>query len=290
MLFHFQLRALADVAPWGSPGKFNLHWFGLTDGWYWLQMDEDNEVFRYSSKLLAHWHALYPAETISSPYVDYYVVRLWEDILAILPDILEPLPPQLAHMLETDEQIKQWQQRAEHWEQRRERRMREDEVEYDEAEEDEVWDIYSQATLWWDHRMLNTGYVTAPPHLWFWHDGIYIHCYWDNRQLSLTDLPAWATQQGHIRLTPAQFLEEVTSFHTRLFLAMAERIEEAKLSWSRPDVALDFAALEKEQQDRFQWLARARDRAASRSTTPWNEVLDAMKTMDRLAGSVEQEQ
>jgi hypothetical protein len=274
-LFNFQLRALADVTPWGNPDQPRLHWFGLTDGWYWLQMDKNNELFRYTPELLDHWYKSYPEKTISSPYVDYYVVRLWEDLLEILPDLLESLPPTLVHMLETEEQISRWQQKTRQWD--------EENVENEELGTD-LWDTYMEATSWWSHRQFNTGYLTASPHLWFWNDGTSIQCFWDNNDLFIKDLPVWTAQRGQIQLTQTQFLEEVDSFHARLFSAMAERIQEAKLSWPHPDVTLDMIALEKEHQDRSQWLARCLERAASRTMTPWNPVIDAISTLERRNG------
>ena len=271
------MRSLADVMPWGTPEQPRLHWFGLTDGWYWLQMNEHNELLRYSEELLAHWRKRYPEGTIASPYVDYYVVRLWEDILEMLPDILEPLPPELAHMLETEEKAYQWQQRVRQWEKGIEL-------------EGETWEAYSQAVTWWDQRKLNTGYLTASPHIWFWNDGQYIHGFWDNSQVYSEDLPVWQAQRGQIQPTRAQWLDEVDSLHTRLFVVMEERIQEAKRSWSRPEVVLDIVALEKEQRDRFQWLARSKDRAASRSATSWDVVVDAIRTLERRSDLSSQEQ
>ena len=49
----------------------SLHWFGLTQGWYWIEAGGPEPL----------------------PYVDYYVVRLWEDlgfrILATVPEAFD---------------------------------------------------------------------------------------------------------------------------------------------------------------------------------------------------------
>jgi hypothetical protein len=330
MLFNFQLRALADIIPWGYRNT-NPHadpltpfqavgrqptseiisrfadsykqpyvgWFGLTDGWYWLQMNENDEFFRYSKDLLTHWQERYPAEPTSAPwqksypsespplpYADYYVVRLWEDILELLPPILEPLPPKFAQLLETEEQVSRWQKRVRQWETLFETNEEEEEEETEEEEKAgrEMWDTYIHASSWWYDRKLSIHPLTEGPSLWFWNDGHYIHGFWDNSQRWIKNIPAWETQRGQIQLVYAQFLDEVASFHTRLFNAMEERIQEAKRSWPRPDVALDFDKLEKEQQDRSQWLDQALEQAASRSATDWNAVGDAMRTVDRLSG------
>jgi Family of unknown function (DUF5984) len=38
-LFNFELAPLERVQPWGKAGQQNLHWFGLTDGQYWIGKD-----------------------------------------------------------------------------------------------------------------------------------------------------------------------------------------------------------------------------------------------------------
>jgi hypothetical protein len=34
--FRFELRPLDEVEPWGDDPP-SLSWFGLTDGWYWIE-------------------------------------------------------------------------------------------------------------------------------------------------------------------------------------------------------------------------------------------------------------
>jgi hypothetical protein len=37
MLFNFRLRPLDQVIPWGDPEAPTFHWFGLSDGEYWIE-------------------------------------------------------------------------------------------------------------------------------------------------------------------------------------------------------------------------------------------------------------
>lgn len=53
MLFRFRLRPVADVMAWGDAENQHLHWFGLTDGWYWLDAG-GSELFRYDAALVDH--------------------------------------------------------------------------------------------------------------------------------------------------------------------------------------------------------------------------------------------
>ncbi len=52
MPINFRLRPLHEVGPWGAKGQYRLHWFGLTDGWYWRDLD-GTELFRYGDADLA---------------------------------------------------------------------------------------------------------------------------------------------------------------------------------------------------------------------------------------------
>ncbi|MEO6889572.1 MAG: DUF5984 family protein [Ktedonobacteraceae bacterium] len=230
MLFNFQLRALSEVTPWVYQGQFYLNWFGLTEGWYWLQVNENDEIFRYSPELLAYWQAEDLGEPRFLPYADYYVVRFWEDLLEILPRILEPLPPRLAQMLETEDQVNQWQERVRQWENLFEANEEEEEEETEEEEKAgrEMWDTYMRASSWWYDRKLSASPLIAGLGLWFWNNGLYIYACWDNRQQCINNIPAWSAQKGQIQLTCAQFLDEVQAFHACLFAEMANRIQEMK--------------------------------------------------------------
>lgn len=57
-LFQFELRQLDQIQPWGAPDDPNLHWFGLTDGWYWIQVGEDR-LFEYSDAVCAFINVLW---------------------------------------------------------------------------------------------------------------------------------------------------------------------------------------------------------------------------------------
>lgn len=64
------------MSPWGGDQP-RLHWFGLTEGWCWIRVGE-HELLRCSR--------LYHPDC----YVDYYLARLWEDVIVLNPDVLEP--------------------------------------------------------------------------------------------------------------------------------------------------------------------------------------------------------
>jgi len=134
--FRFELRPLAEVAPWGRD-KPNLHWFGLTDGWYWIEI---------GNVCLLKFAADYEI-----PYVDYYVVRLWEDLLQLLPAALEEVPADLVGFLESDDR------------------------DWNEAESEAV----DAAMDCWSSRDVCFGYLREPPSLRCWRTADQITINWN---------------------------------------------------------------------------------------------------------------
>ncbi|WP_433728555.1 DUF5984 family protein [Actinoplanes sp. CA-051413] len=76
--FGFRLCPLDEVSPWGGD-RPSLHWFGLTEGRYWLEVGGQPH-----------------------PCVDYYLARLWEDVNVLTPDVLEAVPDDLQSFIATD--------------------------------------------------------------------------------------------------------------------------------------------------------------------------------------------
>lgn len=111
-LFNFQLRDIAAIEPWGGETP-SLHWFGLSDGWYWLSVGEA-ELFRYGQSFMQREEP-WLSDPNTPPYVDYYVVRLWEDLLYQLPTILVLIPVALADRIADAAAWRAWLQRAEQW-------------------------------------------------------------------------------------------------------------------------------------------------------------------------------
>lgn len=104
MRIQFRLRPVDDIAPWQpvpSPDartpdwlrRPNLGWFALTYGWYWIEVGQA-ELYRYSQEAVNAMvreqpDAPWASELLQMPYDDYQVSRLWEDLLELLPDVLE---------------------------------------------------------------------------------------------------------------------------------------------------------------------------------------------------------
>lgn len=264
MLFHFNLRPLEEVEPWGGE-KPRLSWFGLSDGWCWWQVGTQ-ELFRYTPAVLAYWAAEFPAYPKPLPYVDYQVVRPWEDLLQCLPTVLEPVPDGL---VQHTQDMEKWNGLREHvW------------LWANEKDDDEAWDLQDTACRWWSERSWDAGYLRHPPKVWLWVQGDTFHLRWDNRAVTLDALPVWDATTGEITMPVSAFVEEVRSFHERFMAAMSERVAAVLAGGLRSDIEISLEWLVKEQQDRSTWLTNALSRKPPEQD--WDKVREAINTVERI--------
>jgi hypothetical protein len=259
-LFNFRLTPIESVAPWGHDDDLHLSWFGLTDGCYWLRVGE-NELFRYQEQFLKLDNFQYSCP----PYVDYYVVRLWEDLLEILPEILIPVPLALSEKC-IALKCAGWEERTHIWIQTR------DDVQSDE--------IYEQATGWYYNRCLYSSYLNHGPRIWFWSDGTYMHIEWDNREKQEQGIPVWEAQLGSWSLSIVEFLEEIRAFDRELMDAMQTRVDQVMASWDRPKVRIDKDQLVLEHAHRAAGLNKELERVSQQPPQEWTVVLDAISLIE----------
>jgi hypothetical protein len=212
--------------PWGTEGNHNLHWFALSDGCYWLRVG-DAELFRVSPSFteIKDW------QSDCDPYVDYFVVRLWEDLLEILPAVLTPVPAPLREKLAALN-LEAWYKKIFRWFDRN---------------EDLPFETECHATEWLRTRHLYSGHLRYSPIIWLWSDETHVHIEWDNRDRLEQDVPVWDAQLGSYSLPRADFLSEVHSFRDRFLSGMQTRVDQLRAGWDRPEIAIYLDDLVKSQ-------------------------------------------
>src|SRR4051794_34154431 len=89
-MFEFTLDAIDAIQPWGEPGKLSLSWFALSLGEYHLELG-GREVLRYSDAAVEYFKRVAPRAR-AGPFVEYQVARLHEDLLQIIPQVLQRVP------------------------------------------------------------------------------------------------------------------------------------------------------------------------------------------------------
>ncbi|MFE3018304.1 DUF5984 family protein [Streptomyces sp. NPDC059256] len=230
MRFRFELRPLADVRPWGGE-KPSLHWFGLTDGWYWIEVG-GHQLLRYSDRTLHRWAAKFGAER-AFPYADYYVARLWEDVLEMVPTVLEPIPDDLVSFVTRD---------------------RDDWPRGDRTPQAET------AEQWHAERSIYLGPLRNPPHIRWWRtiteDGDLVTVDWMHRPDA--EIEFSCPLMGRVEVPTSVFVDAVTAFDRALLAAMDQRIHALETTGPPAGVTVDLDALRQEQQERALWLGRAR--------------------------------
>jgi hypothetical protein len=240
--FRFRLRPVAEVSPWGGPDR-RLHWFGLTDGWYWIEID-GLELLRYAPQTLQWRDGDGPA--VLNPYVDYYVVRLWEDVLGLLPSVLEPVPDDLAEFMSSDPDDWVWPGEAP-----------------GEAQAE-------AAAEWHGSHVLDVGYLRCPPRIWWWrriagsHD--HMTAAWKHKS---GEIEFAAPRTGQATVRTSAFVAAVEELDRELLAAMEQRVTELERTGPPPGVRIDMPQLRAEQQDRATWLQRRR---GQKPKTNWAEV------------------
>jgi len=260
MLLNFRLRPVEKITPWRSEEKLHLSWFGLTDGWYWINVGND-ELFRYTDEILSLWEG--PENQIpENNYVDYQVVRFWEDLQEMLPEILEPIPKNILQRIEPGNQGLMW---------------RDDVADYllpdDRDISDSAYDNFETITSWLAQRRLDVGYLQNGPRIWFWCDEQTMYIHWDNTDIHFEGTPVWTARKGVFSLPVPQFIEEIRAFDYRLIQAMQDHVNSICQHWSRPEITIDLKSLVSEQEERSLSMERAFAKTKQLSPTPWADVL-----------------
>lgn len=254
MLINFTLAPIESIVPWGKPGSLSLHWFGLTYGEYWIQAGE-SALFEYSD------HA---RNAGTGRYCDYQVVRLYEDLLEMLPHILEPVPQPLVPYI-SGESAKAWRNAYHAW----------CDSDDDVADADRLGEIGDAAVAWSERRRLDSAYLSPSANIAIWSDREHVHIEWDNRDRRFDGKPAWSALLGAYRMPRDRFIEEVKSFHVRLMEQMVARVDQVVTGGLPSGIHIDLPGLVREQGQRMGSLDSALKVAVSR--TDWQRAENAIR-------------
>jgi len=244
--FCFELTPVEDVQPWGKGEDRKLHWFGLTDGHYWISTPL-GEALRYTDEILKQWGG-------NSPYVDYQVARFFEDLLSVLPAALEPVPLDVAALISDT----RWFDRAEHWIADKE----------DEDIRQERSGLCYEAMDWYQARALDSMHLTNGPMFHFWRTGDEVTVRWEATGKNAEEV--WSIPNGEFAVGVGQFSSAAYAFFDQLIQAMQLRVEAIQTKgWNRTDCRIDIPLLVSEQQQRANRISELKDR---RTETDWENV------------------
>lgn len=246
--FCFDLDPVADIEPWGEPGRAKLHWFGLTSGRYWIETPR-GEVLSYTPEVQRLWN-------FPHAHVDYQVARMFEDLQEHLPAALEPVPNDVAIFATT----KQWLARLRSW------------VEDDSSDKVGLdrWELYEAAMSWFWEREIDTAHLSYGPRISIWRMGDEVHFRWctdENRDRGVT---VFTVPDGEYSMDALSFEAAAYDFGHRLLGEMRNRVEGIRVAgWKRSDCTVDLDVLVADQENRERLFRQGKPRAHQ---TNWDEV------------------
>lgn len=220
-MINFQLKKIEEISPWGSEeAGYNLHWFGLTDSFYWLDLG-GHELLRYSDEFMTK----HSDHFSSLPYVDYYLIRLIEDFQEIVPFVATSIPDHIFQYIRTASDMEYLEHRLHDW--------------FEGEHSDEEYElIYDPIGAWLGNRKLDTGYLVGGPHLYFLRHGDHLVIRWSSEYQD-EGMKMWAEQKGEYVLAFGDFVKEVEDFLERfqsqmeiqLSLAYANLPSDIEINW-----------------------------------------------------------
>jgi hypothetical protein len=235
-MIEFKLDPIENVQPWGNEGDKKIHWFALTQGLYRIKVG-DEYLLNYNKEFDEYLHNKHPEYNFpSTTFVDYYVVRLWEDIISALPYILKPLPQTLKPIVQAS--VK-WQ---ESWRSG-----------FDIDEKD-----YEYTDFWLFERHLNSHYLQNAPNIWFWSDEENVFIHWDSSEIYVEGIAVWSAIQGSHKISRNEFIENIWSFHSSFIAEMGKRVEWICSNFDNSGIFIDFEQLQKEHKFRKTFLEPAK--------------------------------
>lgn len=267
-LFGFRVSPLPDIVrDWRAIDfdvpKYLSGWFWLTYGWYWMATSDGDVPLNHPD-----FNAAFALPPDLDPHLDYQVARLWMDLEEMLPDILEPLPAELARVVASGA-WEAWRAAVQAWCEN---------SPDDEGGSESRWDAWYLAAGWWASRHLDMGYLKAPPVFRFWRVSDAVTLTWDTREKRVDGALCWMEAQGALTLPVGTFMDEVEDFRARLDTAMQGRLREVEALGLLDAAAL--ASLQKQHDLTLHTEPRPREQ------TDWNAVLTAIRMLETESGIV----
>ena len=242
-LFEFELKPVAEIAPWGEAPDLSLSWFALTDGQSRINAGS-SILFRYTDAILSYWE-------IAEKDADYPLAAFARDILGCVAPAITPLPKFLHHIADDWTGLRRLQaQSAEH-------------------------DAHYEAFRWLGERSPWFSYLVENPEISFIREKDNILIEWDNTACLIEGIPVWEAQFGSFTLPVEAFLKECHSFCDRLLDEMYRRINMIEKGEIKAQIPLNTHDLYQQHdtwRDEFQGYFEIRNEP----DVPWDEAESAL--------------
>lgn len=267
--FEFELLPVKSIQPWGdtSEGTAHLSWYALSYGCYRVRAGSTYLLEYADQPMREVTRTLMPEG--KRAWVDHQVARLWDDVLTMLPFVMEPAPKEVVGLLETCDlnRIAAFSRQFDRW------LLDEPPAQEGRSRQHELAEL---AHDWIGAVSLFTAYLSPVPAIWSWSTEATVTIAWDNRGMEFEGRPAWSAQRGFHHSDKDEFLAAVGTFSDRFLVEMAQRVEAICRNWDRPDVAVDPDMLVHEQQHRTEWAQQMLSLPPA-LTPDWDRIAAAIR-------------
>lgn len=200
-MIKFKLKDIDEVSPFGSENEQEVHWFALTDGVYWIEL-ENTTLFEYTNEILDHWKI-----DRENKYTDYQIARFYEDFTELFYKIPESIPNNLFELIDSTELLNKWNRKVDSW------------IENDAIEEGDLNFIA--------HRTLDSGHLQYSPMISFFRKGDKIRLIWDAGDIIDNKIPVWTASTGELDMNYQDFINQVEEFGRNFFHKMETQVQRA---------------------------------------------------------------
>jgi len=241
-----------------------LHWFGLTDSYYWLDFDAV-QLLRYSDEFVEFYQM-----NQQLPYVDYQFARIFWDFTGIVRDVLAPIPDEVFEDIRTFADLEAYLGSLANW-------LND---EWDGT--DEAYDsIYLPAGQWVAERRLDFSYLIGAPRIYFFRNGERVYIRWIADDVDTNGIRVWQTAKGECVMDLDPFIAALQQSLQAFAQAMGDQVNWV-LDHPIDKVFIDRAKLLANHEEFLQEV-EAYDNVLSFvfERSDWGDVLSKMKIINR---------
>jgi hypothetical protein len=254
-MINFALKDATDILPWGTEPDTNIHWFGLTDGYYWLSVG-DKTLFECTKEV---------RNMGASQYVDYNIVRFLEDFTELFSAIAESLPEDFYRLARSRDSLNECIVNLHAWL---------DQLPADEdANLDPFYDKYDEVLGWIHSRRLTSRHLKYGPQINFFRCNDKISIVWDSDYTDENGIAVWTAANGQVEMPYQLFVDEVKGWGERFFDSMQSQISKAiQKDWGTTKI--DINRINEEQAERKKKFVTGTNQflTTSQRNTDWSRV------------------
>lgn len=207
-MLNFALKNPLEIAPWGNENSRMLHWFGLTDSYYWFKLGE-GELLRYSAEFVEFYKL-----DKNLPYVDYHFARIFWDLTSIIRNVLSSIPDEIFDNIRSFANFESYHDSLPIW------------LEDQWNETDEDFDnLYLPARQWIDDRRLDFGYLIGAPRVFLFRNNDDVYIRWISDYKDENGINMWDITKGEYIIDLNKFISELQLTIRNFALAMDAQVK-----------------------------------------------------------------